>query len=627
MDSKEEELSPLERARKHLYESKEVEILVPDSLPSRVPNESRGWDIPVEKKKGISGSAFFLLIALLFFVAAIGSAFFLLFQGGGSVSTDRVSISIDPLPALVEGGDTITLPFRIENRNPARMESVSFSVAFPEGVYAPEDLMNPLGFYEEKLDPISSGSAYEKTMRVVIFGGENDTVTIPVTIEYKMEGSSAVFVKKEVIELAVGSSPLSITVENVSEVSSGGEVNLSVSVRSNASSPLEGIALLGQYPFGFTPTESVPEPETGSLFVLGTIDPGEEKEIRVKGIISGQDGDERVFRFLAGTARDDGSSSLAVTYISKESSISITRPFLAATLSLNRSDADPLIITGEETVSAILSWVNTLSTDITDAQIAVSITGGALDPSSVEVTNGFFRSSDSTILFNKETLPALRQLDPQDTGNASFEFTTKTGSAFASLRNPVITLNTTVSGRKGGGENISTKSTRTIKIASNIALDARAVHKSGSFNNTGPFPPEVDRETTYTVLWTVTNTVNSVADARVIGTLPSQVRFTGVSDSGGHGAITYDEATREVRWTIGEVPAGTGFGSNEYTGAFQVALTPSASQRNQSPILVSNPTLIGFDRFVQKELEDAQPSIDTKVTTDQGFQFTDGNVK
>jgi hypothetical protein len=101
--------------------------------------------------------------------------------------------------------------------------------------------------------------------------------------------------------------------------------------------------------------------------------------------------------------------------------------------------------------------------------------------------------------------------------------------------------------------------------------------------------------------------------------LPSYVRFTGGGNT--QGGVTYNEATREVSWNLGDVAPGA---SRE--AAFQIALLPSVSQKGTSPTLVSDGTISGFDRFVQKQVNAAAPSIDTELKTDPAYQSSNGVV-
>lgn len=195
------------------------------------------------------------------------------------------------------------------------------------------------------------------------------------------------------------------------------------------------------------------------------------------------------------------------------------------------------------------------------------------------------------------------------------------------LRNPFVTAVITVTGRNskdGNAPTILTSSmTRTIKVGTDLALTARSARTTGPFKNTGPVPPQANVESTYTMLLSLTSSVNSVAGATVRAVLPSYVRFVGAT-SPSDGSITYDPNSRSVTWAAGEVQAGTK--NSPKQGAFQVALLPSTTQRGTSPVLMSTITYTGTDRFTRRTLSGAAPDVSTQTTGDPAYQGTQGVV-
>ncbi len=612
--------SPLDSLQKKLYANVPVSAPHESGFSSMRKDTAEHWKAPpppAPPKPKVSGAVIFLGIAAAFFVIAGGITAFILFLGGRSVSSDHVDISIEG-PTTVAGGEGVPLLVTVKNANPVAVTNVSLTLQYPDGTTEADDTSKALTHYTESLDDLPAGGSVRKTARAAFFGKENQKVSIPITVEYRTGNSNAVFVKKAQYEFTISTSPVGLTVTSLSEVASGQSVTLSVLVRSNASASLENVAVRAEYPFGFSPTAP-----SGTLFPIGSLAPGEEREIRVTGTLSGQDGEERVFRFTAGSLKSESSKDFGISYTANDTTVTIAKPFFTVALGLNRDDAPTIVAKAGEPIAGLLTWTNALPVAIQDGAISVALTGDALDAGSVDVTNGFYRSSDKTIRYDRDTVAGLASLKSGDTGNGSFTLMTKTGSAMNQLRNPSITLAVSVSGRRVGQNNVpesvSSTLTRTIKIQSDLSLAMRAVRTTGPFKNTGPWPAVADQETTYTVLLTAGNTVNTVANTVAKMKLPSYVRFTGGGNT--QGGVTYNEATREVSWNLGDVAPGA---SRE--AAFQIALLPSVSQKGTSPTLVSDGTISGFDRFVQKQVDAAAPSIDTELKTDPAYQSSNGVV-
>ena len=632
MPPKDNQESPLGRMRRRLYSPEETKTPSFSSiLKGRTPKAPEGWkqdETPVlatvPPKKKIPTPILFLLGAGGFFVLAAIVTAVILFLGGRSLSSNNLEIIIEG-PTTIEGGEQVPLLLTIKNNNPLPVTDATLSIVFPDGVYVSPDQSEPLKNISEELGRIEAGASARTTIRAAFFGEESQKFSIPITVEYRTENSNAVFIQEKMYEVILGSSSVSLSIESLKEISSGQQFTLAVRVRSNAQTPLENVALkLSKAPFGFTRTKSNIEPIGEDIFPLGTFAPGEEKELRLTGTLIGQDGDQRVFTFVAGALGGSDTGAFSLTYIEESAEVTIAKPFLATRLSVNRNEEPTIVVPSNAPIDGLITWKNTLSAPITDAVIDIAFSGEALNRASVEAVNGFFRSANNTLTFSKETLPSLARLEPQDTGASTFTFGMVSGSALTSLRNPTMTLTVSVSGRRLGegrvAETVTSTITRTIKVATDLQVEVRGVRSTGPFTNTGPLPPQVDTESTYTILLSASNTVNSVASGIVRMTLPSYVRYTGKTSGGG--TITYNQTTREVVWNIGDIPSGAGS-----EAAFQVALLPSISQRGTSPVLVGGAQITGFDRFVQEEVTGTFSAINTQISSDPAYTISDGAVQ
>jgi hypothetical protein len=165
-------------------------------------------------------------------------------------------------------------------------------------------------------------------------------------------------------------------------------------------------------------------------------------------------------------------------------------------------------------------------------------------------------------------------------------------------------------------EKIASAASLNVQLASAASITAQTFHFSGPFTNMGPMPPRAETATTYTVMWTVKNASNALANTVVSATLPPYINF--MSAVSGEG-VTYDAASRTVRWPIGELKAGVGYTASSRQAAFQVTLIPSSSQVGQAPQLTGVTTLSGQDRFAQVNVTSQSPAPTTKITGESGF--------
>ena len=444
---------------------------------------------------------------------------------------------------------------------------------------------------------------------------------LPVSFTYGTGRSSTTFVKKSSYPLVISSTPLSVSVETLSETVSGKPLAFTLTVRSNATIPLNNIVLTSMPPFGFTETGSS-VPHTGSGFFLGTMQPGATKTITLTGTLTGQDGEQRVFHFSVGTAKSSSDQTLAVSYMTQDASVTIVAPFITTTLALNGDTRPDLVITSGSRQSVILSYINTLLTSVTNASIVVALSGSAIDYNSIQTTSGFYNSTDHSIIFSKDTDPSLAQMAPGASGVGAFTFSTVPSTT--SVLTPTVTFTISVSGTRVGQTNVpeavNASVTKTVKVATIATLLASSLHSSGPFGNSGPIPPRTGQATTYTIQWNVRNSGSTVAGGTVSATLPSYVSYTGKTV--GTGSFSYDEASRTVSWAIGDLTQGA-----SAQGAFQVSLTPSTSQRGTAPALTSQAAFSGYDRFAGVQVSASADPLTTETKGDPGYVSSNATVQ
>jgi hypothetical protein len=618
-----DDISALEKARERLYEPGAT---APTAEPLPSPDERslpHAWESPPflrRGKKHVRLATIFLVVSLVFFVASLGAAAFFFYHGGNLVSVDKVEITLQG-PTSIAGGDTVPLSLTITNKNPVALEDTTVEVSFPPGTLSADGTSAAYPRYTESLGTIESGATVTRSIKAIIFGGEGQSLILPVSFSYGTAGSNTSFAKKASYALAVSSTPLSISVETSPETVSGKPLTFNLTVRSNATEPIENVVVTNTFPFGFTTTDSS-VPLTSSGFSLGTLKPGASKKLTLTGILIGQDGEKRSFRFSVGTAKSASDPTLAVSYMTQDAPVTIVAPFITTTLSLNGdANPDPVLAPGSRQ-SAMVSYVNTLQTSVANAVVSIALSGSAIDYNSVQTTSGFYNSTDRTIIFSKDTDASLALMSPGASGIGSFTFSTL--PAKANIVAPTITFSISVAGTRAGqtnvAESINASMTKTVKVAATVAFTASSAYSSGTLSNTGPIPPRVGAATTYTVEWGAQNRGSTIADGVVQATLPSYVSYTGKTS--GTGSFFYDETSRTVRWNMGDLSQGA-----SAQGAFQVSLIPSVSQKGSAPVLTGPATFSGHDRFAGVKIQTTADPVTTETKKDPGYSPLNATVQ
>ncbi len=570
----------------------------------------------------------FLIFSVAFFFVAVAYASYLYLGGNNLVSNRNIAISING-PVSIKGGDKLSLEIAVENNNSTALEVADIIVEYPDGARNPDDLSVEMPRFREGLGDIAPGEVVKKTVSVVLFGEERAIKKIKIVVEYRVSGSNAIFYKEFEYEVIISSAPLSILVEAEKEATSGQETVLKVRVSSNSNDVIKGIILKAEYPSGFSFKSSDPNPFVGNnLWNLGDMKSGSSRVFTIKGVLSGEDLDSRVFGFVTGTTNSKDNKSIATPFATIKEEVSIKKSFVGVSLEINSSNENNISVKSGKPLRVDIKYINNLLVPVSDVEISLKVDGAALDKSSVSAEKGFYRSVDNTIIWNKSTYQTLSSIPPGESGNVGLTLSPLSMSkGIASIRNPEIKFSVSVKGKRVEGERLPQEVVdsilRSIKIQSDVTLASRLLYYSGPFKNKGPIPPRTEKETTYNVILSLTNGSNDLSDGLVTVPLPPYVRF--IKSEAGE-VLNFEEGSGLVTWNIGSIKAGTGFNGSPKEAVFQIAFTPSVSQIGDSPILLNDISFSGYDRFTLNEISLIRKGLDTSLTSDSGAKQGDNIV-
>ncbi len=570
--------------------------------------------------------------AFIFFVLALVFAFSRFFMGSNVVSGNNIDILVSG-PVSIAGGEELPLDIQIINKNNIDLNSVTLRIEYPDGTKSIANSAIDFKRYSESIGVIKVGKNEKRLVKAILYGEENSKKMVKITAEYMVSGSSAVFTKEKDFDVLIASSPVNIKVTAPSEINSNQLTDFYVVINSNSTTVVKNLILKIDYPFGFTLGSSDPKPSNsdGSVFSIGDLAPGAKRTIRVSGAVAGQDGEERSFKFSIGNPSKDDSTIVGTLLASYLSTVTLKRSSIGLDITVNEdSSKEVAIIPGAKNRVGIL-WKNNLGEKLYDTVIRINLSGSVLDKSSIAVDNGYYNSSNNSIIFDKTSNPELAEINPNAEGDMQFSF----GTLFPSSNSPIsfgnssVKFDVNVSGNRTGDGGATSETlyseTKTLKVSSNLKLLSRGFRTVGPFENSGPFPPRVDNETTYTITWTATDSFNNITGAKVSATLAPNVKWTGFTSPGSEN-ITYDKSTGEVVWNVGDMRSGIGTNSQARDVSFQVSVTPSISQVGFELQLVGSATISGIDAFTGVRIGEVKGAVTTNITSDPEYVNDIGKV-
>lgn len=592
--------------------------------------EEREVLAPVEEYRSHSSSFFRKMLwgSVIFFAVSLGFALYILYGGGNLVSADNVDILVAG-PVSIAGGEELSLDIEVKNNNNTALKLSDLSIEFPSGTANPEDITVDLKRMRELLGDITARGSAKKNVKVVMFGEEGSTKEIKITVEYRVEGSNAIFYKEKTYDVLLSSAPVSMVIESFKEVNANQEVEMTLTINSNSPKLIRGLILKAEYPFGWTFTSSDPAPfAQNNTWKIGDLPSGAKKVLKIRGKVGGQDDEERVFRYNLGLASPKDERNIGTALITSLQPVLVKKPFIGISLALDGdSSSNDYAATSGKSIRADVSWQNNLAGNVIDQQIIVRLSGTALNKTSVTTDGGFYRSTDNTIIWDKTNTEELSLTHPGEGGRVSFSFSPRADNP--GVKNPEVLIDVSVKGKRISENNVPEEivstAGRKVKVASTLDLAARIVRSVGPFGNAGPYPPKAEIESTYTVIWTITNTSSSIANATVKATLPSYVKWLEKVGSTSE-KVTYNPIGGEVVWQAGDIAPNTGYTTGTREVAFQIAFTPSISQRGDVPVLVGESVIEGVDRFTGVKLRAVRPSLTTRLSTDPAYKTGDERV-
>lgn len=604
----------------------------PEELEQK-PNEIMA-EIKRKKRRKI------ILLSALFTVMVIFAAGFLAYKfyikggGLGFLSMENIDIAVE-IQEKINAGDKFFIPVKIKNNNDIDLESVVLTIEYPEGAEPVNSGASESLKETRDLGNIYANGEAKESFEAFIFGEEGVERNFKLSLEYRLKDSSAIFEKTAEKKVVISQPAASIFIETPREVSSGKEMNFKVEVVSNTAAALQNIVLDLEYPEGFEFISSDPLPAGDGVkrWTIGDIASGEKRSFTIKGRFQSESfSPEKDILATAGVLGEEGEM---IVYNKKSASFAIKKPFLDIAFRIRGKESDYISRENEE-IRVMLDWQNNLPISVKNAVIEAKITGGENVVNLPEIlidNGGSYRSFDNTIVWDSSNFPKFAYLSPGEKGEVNFSLKIKKDLPIKNEvdKNFKIDLGSRFFTSYVPDEykdiDISGDSEISIKIVSRLQFSQKGFYSIGAFKNTGPIPPKVGKETTYTIKWSLVNSSNNLSNMEVSAVLPQYMKWVNKTAYNGNiGQLYYNEEAREIKWTMGTLKAGAGVIFPAEEASFQVLFLPAETHIGSSPVLINKASARGNDDFVNVILEDSENAVTTELGRNDPAVSRDGHT-
>jgi uncharacterized repeat protein (TIGR01451 family) len=579
----------------------------------------KGQGLGQEERKAVRIGVWALFSILGVIVVLLGA--FLLKQA--LYSDTKISVAITG-PKDARSGKLLTYEIAYSNDNWLDLKNASIRLTYPEN-FKPEETANlksegptagiiPLG-------NISSHGSGKVVLNGRMYSPKGALIYLKADLVYSPSSLSVQFVSKSQIGISVSSSPIAVEVIAPQNVSTGDEVNYLVTYKNEGNETFENLRIRAEYPEGFSFASSEPSPfEANNIWYVGSMAPGQSGKIVIAGKLEGNRDQTKKVGISAGIVENGN-------FVSMSDEEAVTR-IVSSPLSISQTvnGLGNLNVNAGQNLAFTINYRNNGSTGLRDVIVTEKLDSPALDYTTLNKEGGSYDERNKIITWKASDYPQLKNLKPGDGGEIRFMIRVKdvipvngsndknfVVSSLAKIDSPdiptPISMNKIVSGNR-----------MDMKLNSKLVLDVKGYYTDPNIPNSGPIPPKIGQETTYTIHWIARNVSNDISGTRVEAFLPTSATATGKFFPG-DGKVVYNERSNSIVWDIGGMDAGTGILSSPKEVSFQVRITPSPEQFGQEIGLLNESTITAKDLFTGENLKSEVSRKTTNLPEDASLNF------
>lgn len=539
----------------------------------------------------------------------LGGIAFLLLVFGVAVKLHLVLFSADKILVTLRGADavmsaeSVTFTFEYTNNNLAGISGGKVIFEYPE-TFLP-DAAPGLSIAPDRAEmtvgEIPSRSTGQVKISGKFYASRGDQAILSATLHLDSERSGKILEKQAQKEVSLTSLPLFFEIAAPVELASDQEVQYEIQYGNEGSNAFSGLEIRLEYPRGFAFTGADPSPSSGdATWLIGDLKSNSKAKIVVRGRLVGERDEQKLVHGAIGAIREDGRF---VAYREHERRTRIAAsPFII--LQTVNKGVSPLAIDPGQRLSYEIAYKNEGNVGIRDAILTAEMGSPYIDWGTLQLSSGgAYVESSKTIFWKASDVPALSRIDPGQSGSVSFSVATYSDlkDRFPNVRDfslwsvakvdspDIPTLN-------GGVTKVVASGTFTVKLNAAVATEFNGYYQDAVIPNSGPLPPVVGQETTYTLHFRAAGSLSNIENSRVSIMLPTGVRYTGKRSPESE-RMVFNERSNELVWDIGTLEPG-----KDRELVFQIAAVPNPNSVGQDITLVSKATFTGRDSFTDREL-------------------------
>jgi len=494
----------------------------------------------------------------------------------------------------VELAEEVEYKVNYKNNGDFRLEDVNLIFEYPKN-----SVVEGEKYPRMKLPDIYPGEERTVSFKARIFGKEGETTEAKAYMSYHPKDIKSTYTSDRTFTTLIKSIPIQFDFNLPSRTESGKEIKFRLDYYSNVDYPLSNLGIKVYYPEGFEFKNSNPPALEKTEWNLDPLNRAKGGKIEISGVLKGEMEELKIFKAQIGMWQEGEFILLKET----NRGIAIGKSSLYIIQEINNNPK--YVANPGDLLNYQIIFKNISDKPAENILMIVKLEGDAFDFDSVKVPSGSFKKDDKIIIWDYTMVPDLKNLFPTEEGEVEFWIKVKDDLS-SDLKSLVIKDTVSLDSLT---EEFSTK------VNSKFEFSQKGFYQDDFFGNSGPLPPKVGYTTTYTVMWQVKNYNNDLKNAKVRAILPNWIRLTGKTipeDS----SFSFNSDTKELIWDIGDLTSGSGVSGVPPTVAFQVTFSPEASQRGQTPDIMSEAKITADDTWTESVIEKTSPAVNTTLPDD-----------
>ncbi|MDP2934234.1 MAG: hypothetical protein Q8N59_00465 [bacterium] len=599
---------------KNNFEIKEMNIRS-DSPQTKPPKRKMRGLVNLFSKKN------FPKTLIVIFVIAAALATFSFIVGKNSFNLDNIKINIR-IPSSVSSGEEVVVKIDYINDNRVGLKDVYLTIDYPSGTFSIDG--KELNQERKSLGSIAKKSQGAEEFRVRLVGEKGDSKTIVAKLEFMPQNINSRFENSTTSRIEINSVLVSINIEGPEKSIAGQEANYLIEYENKTEENIYNLRLELTYDkdFKFKSAEPVPQKETNNLWQVDVLKAGEKRSINLIGNLDGKEGESKSLKVVIGKIENEQ----LIQYSQLEYLTLVSPSPLLLNLVLEGMGEDCKIDPGQS-LKYRIDFKNNTDVPLRELILKTYFKDSIFNLRGIQLMGiGFFDSRENIITWSGADVPALKLLEPNQSGTVSFSISIKKPVPMNNYNDKNVEaevsaeIGTKTVPAKFAVSELKISNDLSCKVNSEVDLKAKVYYYEPSVGiiNSGPMPPRVDALTNFTVHWQILNGSNDLENVIIRSTLPqgvywSDVYINKVSNSN----VYYNERTNDIVWQFDEkIPAGVGFLLPAYELVFQIGIRPSTNQIGTAPILINEAYLEAKDSFTGILFTDYTNQVNTNTPDD-----------